>query len=507
MYQVTHYINGQKAEKAEKAEKGKNQIATLTRPLYNPSNGTQVGEVLLADSAIVDEAVTAARTAFPAWSALSATKRAEKLFDLYVLLRQHQLELATLVSREHGKTIADAEASVQRGLDVLRYACGTPSLLQGQFAAGVAAGTDNYAMRLPLGVCAGITPFNFPVMIALWMFPLSIACGNTFILKPAEKDPSAVLRLAELTREAGIPAGVVNVVQGDAVAVNALLAHADIKAVSFVGSSHVAEQIHTECHRVGKRVQAFGGAKNHCIVMPDADSDFVADTLVSAAYGSAGERCMAISVAILVGDDKQNDKLVEKISQRVRQLKIGDGATAGVDMGPLVSRELRDKVLHLIDRGVSEGASLCVDGRHFVLAGHEKGFFLGGSLFDHVTAEMRIWQEEIFGPVLCLMRAPDFTSALTIVNSHVYGNGAAILTQDPHLAREFAFNVQAGMVGINIPIPVPVAQLSFGGWKRSRFSDIHLYGAEGIQFYTQLKTVMQRWPTGARHTSFTLPVH
>jgi len=492
--QIPHFIHGKSL-----------QLADRLHPVSSPATGEVVAEVNMADEATVNQAVASAQSAFSSWSATPTPKRAGLLFQLRELIKKHRKELALLITQEHGKTLNDAGASIDRGLEVLSYATGITDHLMGQYASGIATGTDNYAIRQPLGVCVGITPFNFPAMIGLWMFPLAIACGNTFILKPSEKDPSAMLRLAELAVEAGIPDGVVNVVHGDGETVNHLLQHKDIKAVSFVGSSAVARQIYQTGIAAGKRVQAFGGAKNHCIILPDADIDRTAETLVGAAYGSAGERCMALPVAVLTGGDTFADELAASIAERVKALRIGPGDADNIDMGPLISREHREKVFAYIDAGIKEGAALTVDGR--TLHADKKGFFMGGCLFDHVTPEMTVWREEIFGPVLCLMRSPDFATSLQWINQHGYGNGSAIFTRNPALARRFVEEVQTGMVGVNIPIPVPIASLSFGGWKQSRIGDIHLFGPEGVQFYTQLKTIMQRWPDEPTAGGFLLPTH
>ncbi|HXV24578.1 MAG TPA: CoA-acylating methylmalonate-semialdehyde dehydrogenase, partial [Alphaproteobacteria bacterium] len=426
-------------------------------------------------------------------------RRARIMFDLKALLEQHIDELAELVTAEHGKTLADAKGSITRGIEVVEFACGIPSLLKGEFSENVGTGVDLLSFRQPLGVCAGITPFNFPAMIPLWMFPMAIACGNTFVLKPSEKDPSCPLRIAEIAKEAGVPDGVVNVVNGDKEAVDAILAHPDIAAVSFVGSTKIAEYVFTSGTAHGKRVQALGGAKNHMVVLPDADPAQVTDALIGSAYGSAGERCMAISVAVAVGN--AGDKLIEDLAPRVRALKIGPSHEAGVEMGPLVTAHHRDRVRSYVDLGVEEGAELVVDGRDFALQGfqgYENGYYLGGCLFDRVEPNMKIYQDEIFGPVLSVVRAPDFDAAVDLVNKHEYGNGTAIFTRDGDAARTFAHSVNIGMVGINVPIPVPMAFHSFGGWKRSLFGDHHMHGPEGVRFYTKQKAVTSRWPTGIR---------
>ncbi len=494
-YPISHFINGQ-------------LLSSTGRSLdvYNPATGEIVGQVSIADQHIVNQAVAAAKAAFPTWSATTPLKRARILFKFKALLEQHLDELAQLVTQEHGKTLTDARGSVQRGIDVVEFACGIPDHLKGTYSEEVGTDIDSYSLRQPLGVCLGITPFNFPAMIALWMFPLSIGCGNTFILKPSEKDPSCALRLAELAKQAGVPDGVLNVVQGDKEAVDLLLNHPDIKAVSFVGSTGVAEHVYRTATSLGKRVQAFGGAKNHCVVMPDADIDQAVDAIVGAAYGSAGERCMAISVVVAVGD-VLGDALVAKIKPRVEALKMGAGNKPDVEMGPLVTYAHRERVKSYIDLGVQEGAELVVDGRNYHPADKKKGFYLGGSLFDKVKPHMRIYREEIFGPVLIILRAADLDAALTLVNEHEYGNGTAIFTRDGLTARTFAHQVQAGMVGINIPIPVPVAYHSFGGWKRSLFGDIAMHGLEGVRFYTKLKTVTQRWFKSSTGSDFNIPTH
>jgi malonate-semialdehyde dehydrogenase (acetylating)/methylmalonate-semialdehyde dehydrogenase len=494
-YHVPHFINGQ------------NIIASgRTLDVYQPATGEIAGEVTVADQKTVEQAIAAARAAFPNWAATTSLKRARILFKFKVLLEKHVEELAQLITQEHGKTITDACGSVQRGIDVVEFACGIPAHLQGHYTAEVGTDIDSYSLRQPLGVCVGITPFNFPAMIALWMFPLAIACGNTFILKPSEKDPSCSLRIAQLAKEAGVPDGVINVVQGDKETVDALLIHPDVQAVSFVGSTPVAEYIYKTAITHNKRAQAFGGAKNHCLIMPDADIEQVVNALVGAAYGSAGERCMAISVAVIVGDALAND-IVEKIQKQISTLKIGPGSEANIEMGPLVTKAHWERVKSYIDLGVQEGATLVIDGREFKPKGFEQGFYMGGSLFDNVLPAMRIYREEIFGPVLAIVRVKDFASGLKLINEHEYGNGAAIFTCDGNIARTFAAEVQAGMVGINVPIPVPVAQHSFGGWKRSLFGDIHMHGPEAIHFYTRLKTVTQRWLKNSTGSDFNMPTH
>jgi malonate-semialdehyde dehydrogenase (acetylating) / methylmalonate-semialdehyde dehydrogenase len=467
--------------------------------LFNPAVGERAGRVALASAGEVDGAVQAARAALPEWAATTPLRRARIMFALKALLEQHMDELAELVSSEHGKTLADAKGEVVRGIEVVEFACGIPQLLKGEFSGNVGTGVDLTSFRQPLGVCAGITPFNFPAMIPLWMFPVALACGNAFVLKPSEKDPSCPLRIAELAKEAGVPDGVLNVVNGAKEAVDAILAHPEIAAVSFVGSTRIAEYIYHTGTAHNKRVQALGGAKNHMVVMPDADPAQVTDALLGSAYGSAGERCMAVSVAVAVGN--AGDRLIEDLAPKVRELKIGPGHEAGVEMGPLVTAEHLAKVRGYVDLGVEEGADLVVDGRDFRLdgfQGYENGYYLGGCLFDNVKPEMKIYQDEIFGPVLSVVRMPDFASAVEIVNRHEYGNGVAIFTRDGDAARTFTEQVNIGMVGVNVPIPVPMAFHSFGGWKRSLFGDHHMHGPEGVRFYTKQKAVTTRWPTGIR---------
>lgn len=492
MYQVTHFINGQSFTSSARSQ-----------DLYNPANGEIIGKVMLADKMTVDKAILAAKSVFPAWSSTTPLKRARILFKFKFLLEEHLEEIASLITQEHGKTLEDARGSVQRGIDVVEFACGIPHHLKGTYAEDVAINVDCYSIRQPLGVCVGITPFNFPAMVPLWMFSVAIACGNTFILKPSEKDPSCSIRLAELAKEAGLPDGVLNIVQGDKEAVDLLLAEPDIKAVSFVGSTPVAEYVYKTASAHGKRVQAFGGAKNHAVVMPDADLDRTAEALLGAAYGSAGERCMAISVVVVVGDALA-DALIQKLKPKIENLQIGPGNQSNSEMGPLVTKAHCDKVKSYVELGISEGAKLIVDGRNIKKM---PGYFMGGCLFDHVKPTMRIYKEEIFGPVLSIVRVADFDSALKLVNEHEYGNGTAIFTKDGNIARTFAAKVQVGMVGINVPIPVPVAYQSFGGWKRSMFGDIHMHGPEGIQFYTKLKTITQRWISNSKGTEFSMPTH
>ncbi len=468
-----------------------------TADIFNPSLGNLAARVSLATAAEVDAAVLAARAAFPKWSETPPLRRARVLFKFKALLEEHHDELAALITREHGKVFSDAQGEVVRGLEVVEFACGIPQLLKSQFTDNIGGGIDNWNLRQPLGVCAGITPFNFPCMVPMWMFPVALACGNTFVLKPSERDPSPSLLMAKLLREAGLPDGVFNVVQGDKAAVDALLQHPEVNALSFVGSTPIAEYIYTEGTKRGKRVQALGGAKNHLVALPDADLDGVAAALLGAAYGSAGERCMALSVAVMIGDSA--DALVEKLAPMVLNLKIRDGMDDEADMGPVVTAQHKARIEDYIADGVQAGAKLVVDGRGFQLAGREDGFFLGGTLFDHVTPEMRIYKEEIFGPVLCVVRVPDLNAAIDLVNRHDFGNGVSCYTRSGGAAREFSRRIQVGMVGINVPIPVPMAWHSFGGWKRSLFGDHHIYGEEGVRFYTHYKSIMQRWPDAEAH--------
>jgi malonate-semialdehyde dehydrogenase (acetylating)/methylmalonate-semialdehyde dehydrogenase len=465
-------------------------------PIYNPATGELAREVDFASAEEVDAAVKAAKEAFPAWRATSLSKRTDILFRIRNLVDQHREEIAAHLTREHGKVRTDALGEVQRGLENLEFATGVPTLLKGGFSEQVSTGIDVYQIRQPLGVVAGITPFNFPAMVPMWMFANAIACGNAFVLKPSEKDPSASVYLAELLKEAGVPDGVFNVVHGDKVAVDRILEHPDIAAVSFVGSTPIARHIYETGTKHGKRVQALGGAKNHMVVLPDADIDMAADAAVSAAYGSAGERCMAISVVVAVGDVA--DPLVEAIEQRLPKIKVGPGTEEGVEMGPLITREHRDRVASFLDKGVEHGATLRADGRQHVLYNKDSGgFFLGVSLLDNVSPEMECYRNEIFGPVLEVIRVPTYTEAARIIDENPYANGTAIFTRDGGAARQFQFEVNVGMVGINVPIPVPVAYYSFGGWKASLFGDLHMYGPEGIQFYTRAKIVTARWPDPA----------
>jgi malonate-semialdehyde dehydrogenase (acetylating)/methylmalonate-semialdehyde dehydrogenase len=474
--------------------------------VFNPATGEVQARVALASRAEMRSAVEAAKKAFPEWAAVNPQRRARVMFNFKGLIEKHMDELAHMLSAEHGKVVADSKGDIQRGLEVIEFACGIPHLQKGEYTEGAGPGIDIYSMRQPLGVVAGITPFNFPAMIPMWMFGVAIACGNTFINKPSEKDPSVPMRLAELMMEAGAPAGVLQCVNGDKEAVDAILEDPDIKAVSFVGSSAIAEYVYSRGTAHGKRIQAMGGAKNHAIIMPDADLDQVTNELIGAGYGSAGERCMAISVAVPVGE-KTAAALIQKLKPRVESLRVGIPTDPDADYGPLVTAQHRDKVKAYIDQGVAEGAELVVDGRDFSLQGYEKGNFMGGSLFDRVTPQMKTYQEEIFGPVLQIARAQDFDEAIALPSNHQYGNGVAIFTRDGDAAREFAARVQVGMVGINVPIPVPLAYHSFGGWKRSAFGDVNQHGPEGVRFWTRVKTVTQRWPKGGvrENASFVIP--
>jgi malonate-semialdehyde dehydrogenase (acetylating) / methylmalonate-semialdehyde dehydrogenase len=474
---------------------GKLAAGTGTRraPVFNPALGRPIREVVLADKADVDAVVKSAQAAQVAWGRTPALTRARVMFRFKELIVQHARALARTLSEEHGKTLADAEGEVTRGMEVVEFACGAPQLLKGEFSESVGTGVDSFGLRQPLGVVAGITPFNFPAMVPMWMFPVALVCGNAFILKPSERDPSTSLLLADLLRQAGLPDGVFNVVQGDKVAVDAILEHPGIAAVSFVGSTPIARYIQAQAVAHGKRVQALGGAKNHAVIMPDADLDGATEALIGAAYGSAGERCMAISVAVAVGDATA-DALVERLARRISTLKVGAPDAAGVDMGPLVTDVARDRVQGYIDNGVSEGATLVSDGRGVKVAEREHGFYVGPTLFDHVRPDMRIYREEIFGPVLAVVRVPDYASAVKLINSHEFANGTAIFTRSGAVAHAFTRDIEVGMVGVNVPIPVPMAFHSFGGWRGSLFGDHHMHGPEGVRFYTRLKTVTQRWP-------------
>ena len=483
---LTHFIGG------KHVQGGSGRFGDV----FNPATGEVTAKVPLASRDELNGAVAVAKNAFPGWAAITPLQRSRVMFRFKALLEANLDKMARLVSDEHGKVLNDAKGSVTRGIEVVEFACGIPQLLKGEFSENVGTNVDSWAIRQPLGVVAGITPFNFPAMVPMWMFPIAITCGNTFILKISEKVPSAALLMADLLKEAGLPDGVFNVVNGDKEVVDAILEHPDIQAVSFVGSTPIAEYVyHTGTSR-NKRVQALGGAKNHMIVMPDADLDLATDALMGAGYGSAGERCMAISVAVAVGD--VGDKLIDRLVPRIQSLKVGPATDPDADMGPLVSKPHYDKVRGYVDTGVKEGAKLVVDGRGLKLQGYENGYFLGGCLFDNVTTDMRIYKEEIFGPVLSVVRAKDYDSALKMVNDHEFGNGTAIFTRDGDAAREFSSKVRVGMVGVNVPIPVPMAFHSFGGWKRSLFGDHNMHGPEGVRFYTRLKTVTARWPTGIR---------
>jgi len=474
-------------------------------PVFNPAHGRQVRKVALATSAEVDAAVQSAADAFRAWADVPPPRRARLMFRFQELLTQNTKRIARVLSEEHGKTLPDAEAEVARGIEVVEFACGAPQLLKGEFSDSVGAGVDSYSLRQPLGVVAGITPFNFPAMVPMWMFPIALVCGNTFVLKPSERDPSVSILLAELLKDAGLPDGVFNVVQGDKVAVDALLQHPRVAAISFVGSTPVARYIHQEGSSHGKRVQALGGAKNHMVVMPDADLHAATEALIGAAFGSAGERCMAISVAVAVGATTA-DALVQQLLKRARQLKVGPADGSGVEMGPLVTQPHLERVRRYIELGVEQGARLVLDGRELRVAGHESGYFLGPTVFDDVRSEMRIYQEEIFGPVLCIVRVPDRQAAVRLINAHALANGTAIFTRSGEVARDFTRDIEIGMVGVNVPIPVPMAFHSFGGWRGSLFGDHSIHGAEGVRFYTRLKTVTQRWPgTQSATAEFTLP--
>jgi malonate-semialdehyde dehydrogenase (acetylating)/methylmalonate-semialdehyde dehydrogenase len=491
---VTHWIGG-----APQRGSG-----SRSQTVWNPATGAAARRVLLAEAADVDAAVAAAVAAQPAWGEMPPIRRARVLNRFLALMNEHKDTLAAMITAEHGKVFSDAQGEVMRGIDIVEFACGVPQLLKGDYTEQVSTGIDNWTLRQPLGVVAGITPFNFPCMVPCWMFPLALACGNAFILKPSERDPSPSLFMAELLRQAGLPDGVFNVVQGDKVAVDRLLEHPDVAAISFVGSTPIAQHIYETGARHGKRVQALGGAKNHLVVMPDADLTQAVDALIGSAYGSAGERCMAISVAVLVGDVAE--RIVPLLAERARALKVNNGLHADAEMGPIVTKEARDRIEAAIGRGAEDGATLVVDGRGLKVPGHEGGFFTGGTLFDHVTPEMALWREEIFGPVLACVRVESLDAALALIKAHAYGNGVACFTRDGAAAREFARRVDVGMVGINVPIPVPMAWHGFGGWKKSLFGDHHAYGEEGVRFYTRQKSIMQRWPDRvAEGASFVMP--
>lgn len=494
MEQLTHLIGGERVA-------GQRHL-----DVANPSTGAVIRQVADADAATVAQAVAAAKAAFPVWRDTPPAKRAQVMFRFKQLLEDNAERLTHLISEEHGKVLEDAMGELRRGIENVEYACGVPELLKGEYSHNVGPGIDAWSNFQPLGVVAGITPFNFPAMVPLWMYPMAIACGNTFILKPSEKDPASALAIAELLEEAGAPKGVINVVHGGREAVEALLDAPDVEALSFVGSTPIAEAIYARGCANGKRVQALGGAKNHAVVLPDADIDNAANTLMGAAYGSCGERCMAISVAVCVGDATA-ERLIEAMTPKIAALKIGAGTEHGLDMGPLVTAEHRDKVLGYIEDGVAAGAELVADGRDLKVSGHEDGFFIGGCLFDKVTPEMRIYREEIFGPVLCVVRVDRLEEAIELINAHEYGNGTCLFTRDGEAARRFADRIQVGMVGINVPLPVPVAYHSFGGWKRSLFGDLHAYGPDAVRFYTRRKAISQRWPAPFEeaHAEFNFP--
>jgi len=492
---IGHFIGGKRTAGA----------GSRSGNVYDPATGEVAGRVAFADQADVDAAVAAAAAAFPGWAKTTPLRRARVLFKYKDLLEAHADELAELIMREHGKVLSDAKGEVTRGLEVVEFACGIPHLLKGEFSENVGADIDSYSLRQPLGVCVGITPFNFPAMVPMWMFPVAIACGNTFVLKPSERDPSPGVRIAELLIEAGAPAGVLNVLQGDKSAVEMLLEHPGVAAVSFVGSTPIARSIYATAAANGKRVQALGGAKNHAVVLPDADLDQTVEALTGAAYGSAGERCMAVSVAVAVGEI--GDALVARLAQRARTLKVNVGSDPDAEMGPLVTADHLARVRGFIDQGVKEGAKLVVDGR--TRANDGNGFFIGATIFDNVKPDMKIYQEEIFGPVLSVVRADNLDHAIELVNAHRYGNGVAVFTRTGGSAREFVNRISVGMVGINVPIPVPMAFHSFGGWKESLFGDHAVHGTEGVHFYTRLKTVTSRWPSSqpASASAFVMPTH
>src|SRR5476649_1856865 len=484
---VTHFINGESFSQVGR-----------TAQVFNPSTGQPIRSVSLATVETVQMAIDAAKRALPGWRNTPPAKRVQVLFRFKQLLEENAAKISRLISEEHGKTLEDATGELKRGIENVEFATAAPELLKGEFSRNAGPSVDSWSEFQAVGVVAGITPFNFPAMVPLWMYPLAIACGNCFILKPSERVPSSTLYIAQLLHDAGLPKGVLNVVNGDREAVDALLESPDVKALSFVGSTPIAEYIYSEATKRGKRVQALGGAKNHAVLMPDADLDNAVSALMGAAYGSCGERCMAISVAVCVGDEVA-DALIAKLVPQVKALKIGAGTSCGLDMGPLVTGQARDKVSGYIEDGVSAGAKLVVDGRGLSVAGHEEGFFLGGSLFDHVTPEMRIYKEEIFGPVLCVVRVDSLEAAMQLINDHEYGNGTCIFTRDGEAARLFCDEIEVGMVGVNVPLPVPVAYHSFGGWKRSLFGDLHAYGPDGVRFYTRRKAITQRWPQRASH--------
>ncbi|MBC3437744.1 CoA-acylating methylmalonate-semialdehyde dehydrogenase [Pseudomonas sp. BW16M2] len=484
---VQHLIHGELVTKGER-----------TADVFNPSTGQAVRKVELASRATIQQAIDSAKAAFPAWRNTPPAKRAQVMFRFKQLLEQNEAKISQMIGEEHGKTVEDAAGELKRGIENVEFACAAPELLKGEYSRNVGPNIDAWSDFQPLGIVAGITPFNFPAMVPLWMYPLAIACGNAFILKPSERDPSSTLYIAQLLLEAGLPKGILNVVHGDKEAVDALIEAPEVKALSFVGSTPIAEYIYAEGTKRGKRVQALGGAKNHAVLMPDADLDNAVSALMGAAYGSCGERCMAISVAVCVGDQVA-DALIAKLEPQIKALKIGAGTACGLDMGPLVTAAARDKVVGYIDDGVAAGAKLVVDGRGYRVAGNEDGYFVGGTLFDKVTPEMRIYKEEIFGPVLCVVRVNSLEQAMQLINEHEYGNGTCIFTRDGEAARLFCDEIEVGMVGVNVPLPVPVAYHSFGGWKRSLFGDLHAYGPDGVRFYTRRKAITQRWPQRASH--------
>src|SRR6202522_2378382 len=495
MIQYGHYVGG----KHFAGSSGRNA------EVFQPMDGTVRATVALASAADVRAAVANAKAAQPAWAATNPQRRARVLMKFNDLIAQHNEELADILAREHGKTLIDAKGDIQRGVEVLEFAFGVPHLMKGEYTDGAGPGIDLYSMRQPLGVVAGITPFNFPAMIPLWKLAPAIACGNAFILKPSERDPGVPMRLAELMLEAGLPPGILNVVNGDKEAVDAILDDRDISAIGFVGSSSIAQYIYERAAATRKRAQCFGGAKNHAIIMPDADLDQTVDALIGAGYGAAGERCMAVSVAVPVGKTTA-DRLMEKLIPRVESLKIGPSIDPTADFGPLVTRAALERVKNYVEIGIKEGATLAVDGRGFKMQGYENGFYMGGCLFDNVTKDMRIYKEEIFGPVLSVVRAHDYDEALRLPSDHEYGNGVAIFTRDGDAARDFAAKVNVGMVGVNVPIPVPAAYYTFGGWKRSGFGDLNQYGPDSVRFYTKTKTVTSRWPSGVKEgASFVIP--
>jgi malonate-semialdehyde dehydrogenase (acetylating)/methylmalonate-semialdehyde dehydrogenase len=491
---VEHWIGGRLARGA----------SPRTQNVFNPATGEVTRHVIMADKDDVDRAVLSAATAFPSWSDTPPIRRARVLNRFLALLNEHCDALAAIITQEHGKVFGDAQGEVMRGIDIVEFACGIPQLLKGDYTDQVSTGIDNWTLRQPLGVVAGVTPFNFPCMVPCWMFPVAIAAGNTFVLKPSERDPSASLLMADLLKQAGLPDGVFNVIQGDKIAVDALLEHPSVRAISFVGSTPIAHSLYQRGAQLGKRVQALGGAKNHMVVMPDADLEQAVDGLIGAAYGSAGERCMAISVAVLVGDVA--DQIVPALASRARTLKINHGMDPAAEMGPVVTRQALERIEKYIRLGVEEGATLVLDGRGIKVPGYEGGFFTGGTLFDNVKPEMTIYRDEIFGPVLCCVRVKDFAEAVRLVNQNEFGNGVACYTRDGNIAREFARRIEVGMVGVNVPIPVPMAWHGFGGWKASLFGDMHAYGQEGVRFYTKQKSVMQRWIQGTpRGAEFVMP--